>query len=246
MDCITFVMIVKNGSNTLKSTLEALKQWPHVLVVDTGSTDSTLEMAQGFKNVILKQIPFEGFGKTRNRATSFSPTDWVFHIDADELVTQKLTQELKHLALDPQKVYQVLRDNYFLNKQMKGCSGWYPDPVIRLFNRNHFAYGNEAVHEKLVCQKTDVISLKGHLLHTPYQNFHQMLSKMNHYSELFAQNSSKQVSMWSPYVHGGFAFIKSYFFKLGFTQGYRGLILSKYIADTAFYKYLKLVEKKYF
>jgi glycosyltransferase involved in cell wall biosynthesis len=240
---ITFVIMVKNGEATLAKTLQALGDYSPVLVLDTGSTDKTLEIIKSFPSVFFYQTSFEGFGKTRNYASSLAKTDWVLHLDADEVLTPALLEEI--ISLQPQQdcCYALLRDNYFWQKSMKGCSGWYPDWVIRLYNKKQTSYSLDLVHERVLDDGLKIKKLRSTLIHTPYQNLSQMLNKMNHYTDLFVLNTTKKGSKIAPYIHGLFAFMKSYILKRGWTQGYRGLILSKYIADTAFYKYLKLYEK---
>jgi glycosyltransferase involved in cell wall biosynthesis len=243
MNQITIVIMVKNAEATLKQTLDSLKDYTPVLVLDTGSTDKTLEIVKSYANITFFETPFDGFGKTRNYASFLATTNWVLHLDADEIPSQKLLEEISQLKLDESSVYALLRDNYFWNKQMKGCSGWYPDWVVRLYNKTKTTYSLDRVHEKVIDTNLKITKLQGTLKHTPYQTLSQMLSKMAHYSDLFVQNTPKKANFLSPYWHGMFAFFKSYILKWGWTQGFRGFVLSKYMADTAFYKYLKLYEK---
>jgi glycosyltransferase involved in cell wall biosynthesis len=242
-ESISFVMITKNAQSTLSQTLEALKTWPHVVIYDNGSTDRTLDIIKNYPHVRCIQGEFEGFGPTRNKASNYANTPWVFHIDADEIPTSELLNTLETLSIDEKTCYCVMRDNYFFGKHMKGCSGWYPDRVVRLFHKNNTRYSSDLVHEKVLTEGFKIKELKGSLMHTPYQSFKQMIDKMNHYSDLFAKNSTKKINMLSPFTHSFFAFFKSYILKLGFKEGVRGYILSKYMADTAFYKYLKKLEK---
>lgn len=241
---ITFVLIVKNGTSTLKKTLEAIKTWPHCVICDTGSCDGTQDLIKTYPHIQLYEQPFLGFGKARNDAANLATTPWVFALDADEVPSDKLLKELSTLALDQRAIYSVKRDNYFWGQLMRGCSGWSNDWVLRLYHKDSTSYSQDLVHEKVLSSGFKIIPLKNRLSHTPYQNLKSMLNKMNHYSDLFAQNSTKKVTLFSPYLHALHAFFKSYLLKKGFTQGYRGLILSQYIAHTTFYKYLKLFEKK--
>lgn len=135
MNEITFVMIVKNGMKTLPDTLFPLKTWPHVVVADTGSEDGTWEYLQTCSFVKSYKISFDGFGDARNEASNLAKTKWVFHLDADEVPSLELLEELKSLNLDDKSVYKVQRHNIFWNKHMKGCSGWHPDFVIRLLQK---------------------------------------------------------------------------------------------------------------
>lgn len=242
MNQITIALMVKNAEHCIKETLEAIKSYPHVVILDTGSTDNTLSIIKSYPNVVIYESKFEGFGKTRNILSSYVKTPWILQIDADEVPTQELLKELKSLSLDNSCVYAIERDNYFFGKHMKGCSGWYPDYVIRLYNKNLTSFSEDFVHEKVLSSGFKVIKLKASLKHTPYPDLKSMLDKMNHYSDLFVKNTKRKASRFSPFSHAIFAFFKSYILKKGITQGLEGYILSKYIADTAFYKYLKLYE----
>jgi glycosyltransferase involved in cell wall biosynthesis len=242
LDKITFVLIVKNAEISLQDTLEAIKNCPNILVYDNGSQDNTQAIVLQYPKICFYQGTFEGFGPTRNKAAKMAKTPWVFHLDADEVPSKKLLEELTNLKLDSNCVYSILRDNYFWNKAMKGCSGWSSDIVTRLYPQDKTSYSQDLVHEKVLSKGFGVIKLTGTLKHTPYPSLSSMMEKMEHYSTLFCKNTKKKAHALSPFTHGIWAFIKSYIFKKGIFQGYRGYILSKYIADTAFYKYLKLYE----
>lgn len=242
MNQITIALMVKNAEGCLRKTLEALKDFPRVVVLDTGSTDSTLAIIRSYENITLHQAPFEGFGKTRNTLASFVNTDWILQLDADEVPTLQFLNELASLNLDDACVYAILRDNYFWNKHIKGCSGWYPDYVPRLYNKTKTNYSLDMVHERVLTKGFTIKKLRSSVIHTPYPDLASMINKMNTYSDLFVKNTQKKATRLSPITHAFFGFFKSYILKLGFTQGYRGYVLSKYIADTAFYKYLKLYE----
>lgn len=244
MNQITIALMVKNAEHCIKETLEAIKSYPLVVILDTGSTDNTLRIIKSYPHISLYASKFEGFGKTRNILSSYVKTPWILQIDADEVPTQELMNELQSLNLDKACVYAIERDNYFFGKHMKGCSSWYPDYVIRLYNKALTSYSEDLVHEKVLSSGFKIIKLKASLKHTPYPDLKSMLDKMNHYSDLFVKNTTKKASLFSPIFHAFFAFFKSYILKLGITQGFRGYILSKYIADTAFYKYVKLYESQ--
>lgn len=244
MDQITIALMVKNAQGCIKDTLEAIKDFPQVVLLDTGSTDKTISIIKSYPKMRLYHSCFEGFGKTRNILASYVSTPWILQIDADEVPTKELLLELKQLCLDDRCVYAIKRDNYFFGTHMISCSGWYPDYVLRLYNKNLTSYSLDFVHEKVLSDGFKIIKLKHSLKHTPYPDIHSMINKMNHYSDLFVKNTKKQVSWMSPISHAFFAFFKSYILKRGIIQGFKGYILSKYIADTAFYKYLKLYESK--
>ena len=131
---ISITILTKNSEEVLEKTLESTVAFSEVVLLDTGSTDGTLEIARKFHNVKIFNAPFQGFGKTHNVATSFASNDWVFSLDSDEVLSKELVQELLNKELDSQCVYAVRRRNFLYGKEIKGCSGWNPDWVLRLYN----------------------------------------------------------------------------------------------------------------
>ncbi len=241
---ITVTVLTKNSQETLGATLQSLQKFPEVIVYDSGSTDATLQIAQKFPNTKIISGTFAGFGPTHNIASSLATHDWILSIDSDEVLTPQLADEILALKLVPKHVYQIDRRNYFNGKWIRGCGGWYPDPVIRLYNRTSTRFTDDAVHEKVITEKMTCIPLFSHLVHTPYRSIHDFLAKMQSYSTLFAEQNQgkKPSSMTKAIAHGSFAFLKSYFLKKGFLGGKEGFIISLYNGHTTFYKYLKLAE----
>lgn len=239
---ISVTILTKNSAETLAATLESLKDFREVLICDTGSTDETLRISQQYGNVQIIQESFLGFGKTHNLASSRASFDWILSIDSDEIVSPELASEIQSLSLNPQEVYSLDRHNYFNGKWIKFCSGWYPDPVVRLYNRTVTAFTNDDVHERILTDTCNVVALKGNLIHTPYRAIEAFLTKMQLYSTLFAEQNAgkKRSSVWIACLHAWSAFIKNYIFKRGFLGGKEGFIISAYNAHTTFYKYLKL------
>jgi len=241
---ISITILAKNCSQTLRPTLESVKGFSEVILLDTGSTDSTLEIAKEFPNVKVVEGTFIGFGPTHNLATSQASHDWILSIDSDEVLSQELIDEIQQLKLDKDQVYSLNRKNFFNKKWIRWCGGWHPDRVVRLYHRQTTHFTDAQVHEKIVSSHLQVVELDSPLLHTPYRNMGDFLSKMQTYSTLFAEQNrqKKSSSIWKAILHGWQAFIKSYFFKRGFLGGKEGFIISIYNGHTAFYKYLKLME----
>lgn len=242
---ITVTILTKNSAETLEKTLNSTLSFSEVLVYDTGSTDETIQIAQRFSNVKVLQGEFIGFGPTHNKASGCAKHDWIFSIDSDEVVSMELAEEVLALSLDPKCVYAVLRHNYFNGKRVKGCAGWHPDWVARLYHRKETSFTTAYVHEKIVTDHLHVHKLSSPLLHTPYRQMADFLAKMQSYTSLFADQNQKgkSASLLKAIFHGWFAFFKSYVLKKGFLVGKEGLIISIYNGHTAFYKYLKLLEK---
>lgn len=242
---ISVTVLTKNNQRNLKATLDSLQKFPEVIILDSGSTDDTLTIAEKYPNVTIYKTPFLGFGPMHNYATKLASHDWILSIDSDEILSKELVEEIFSLQLDPLLLYEVNRKNYFNGKQIKWCGGWHPDFVIRLYHRKQTRFSDDLVHEKLLKKELKVVQLKGFIDHTPYLEIHDFLHKMQIYSTLFAeQNQEEPVSFASALFHSWFAFIKSYIFKRGFLGGKEGFIISVYNSHTAFYKYLKLAERK--
>ncbi len=241
---ISVTILTKNAQETLSATLCSLQKFPEVILYDSGSTDSTLEIASQFPNVKIVKGPFHGFGMTHNTASALASHDWILSVDSDEILTDELAESILNLNLDPQKIYQINRHNYFNGKWIKWCGGWYPDPVVRLYHRQATQFTEDAVHEKIIQENLELTPLPSYMIHTPYRCMSDFLFKMQHYSTLFAKQhqGKKKSSFRKAIVHGVFSFLKSYFFKMGFLGGKEGYIISVYNGQTAFYKYLKLLE----
>ena len=241
---ISVTVLTKNSQDTLDATLRSLQKFPEVIVYDSGSTDTTLQIAASYPNVTCISGEFTGFGPTHNRASRLATHDWILSIDSDEVLTQELADALLKLPLDPRRVYQLDRHNYFNGKWIRWCGGWYPDPVIRLYNRTATQFTDDAVHERVILKDLQLTPLPYPLIHTPYRSMGDFLAKMQTYTTLFAQQhrGKKKSSLGKAIAHGSFAFFKSYILKKGFLGGKEGYLISLYNGHTAFYKYLKLME----
>lgn len=241
---IAVTILTKDCGDTLLATLRSLQEFPEVVVLDTGSTDDTIEIAEEFPNVKIHHAEFKGFGPMHNEATNLASSDWILSIDSDEILSSELVREIQELPLDPTCVYSIQRDNYFNGKKIRCCAGWYPDPVVRLYNRKKTKFSSDAVHEKILREGLRLVPLKHTLKHTPYRMISDFLEKMQKYSTLFAEQNrgKKRSSLFRALVHGIGAFIKNYFFKRGIFGGQEGFIISLYNSQTAYYKYLKLAE----
>lgn len=241
---ITVTIIAKNSASTIQATLDSTKAFAEVLLCDTGSQDNTLEIAASYPNVKIHTIAFTGFGPTHNTASALATYDWVLSLDSDEVLSKALIQEIEALPLVATTVYSIHRNNYFNGKLIRGCSGWYPDRVVRLYHRKAASFSTDAVHEKIIYPGLLSIPLKNPIEHTPYRSISDFLNKMELYSSLFALQHQKcrRTSYFGAWVRGWLAFIKSFWIKQGFRCGFEGFIISRYIGDVTFYKYLKLKE----
>jgi glycosyltransferase involved in cell wall biosynthesis len=241
---ISVTILTKNSSLYIKQVLESLRDFGEVVIYDNGSQDDTLDIVRRFSNVSLYQGPFMGFGVTHNYVTSLTKHEWIFSLDSDELVTPELREELVALHIVKSQVAAIPRKNIFNGKWIRS-SGWYPDYQYRLYHKETTQFTDTKVHEQVIVKGLSVIKINNFLLHFPYGSITDFLKKMQHYSELFAEENQgkRKSSPCKAVLHGLYAFFKSFFLKMGFKSGYEGFVIASYNAHTAFYKYLKLYEK---
>jgi glycosyltransferase involved in cell wall biosynthesis len=240
---ISVVILTKNSSRTLKKTLDSIVNFDEVIIYDNGSFDNTLEIVKNYKNVKIFKSKFIGFGPLRNEASLKVKNNWILALDSDEVISKELADEILNLNLDENYVYSIKRNNYYKGKLINFAS-WQSDIVNRLYNRKKTSFYPKEVHETLNIENLRVITLKNPIYHTPYLNISDFLKKMDKYSSLFAfQNKNKKKSSLSKAIfHAFFTFFKCYLLKKGFLGGRIGFEISIYNANTAFYKYLKLIE----
>lgn len=237
----TATILTKDNEETIGSVLDSVSSFQEVVLLDSGSTDATIEIAKIYSNVKIFKSPFIGFGPLHNLAAKYASNDWILSLDSDEVLTPELAEEILALKLDSQFVYSFPFNNYFNGKLIKWC-GWYPDRHVRLYNKTATSFTNDYVHERIQIDGLKEIKLTSPVKHYSYRSISDFLRKMETYSTLFAEQNTgkKRSSLAKAIFHGGFAFIKSYIIKRGFLGGQEGYIISLYNAQTAFYKYLKL------
>ena len=240
---ISAIVLAKNNDNTIKKTLQSLVAFEDVVVYDNGSTDNTMNIVQEFKNVNLIEGEFKGFGWTKNRAVSFAKNDWVIIIDSDEVIDEILLNTLKTKKLDNNTVYQLNFKAFYKDIQVQYC-GWNNQKIKRMYNKKITSYNMNDVHEDIISDSLNIELLNGNVEHYSYHTISQFIIKADHYSTLFAQNNlgKKSSSPSKAIFNGIYSFIKTYFFKRGFLDGYVGLIISFSHMVTNFYKYIKLYE----
>ena len=238
---ISVCILTNNSASTLQATLESVRPFSEIIILDNGSTDETRSIAENCPNVRWFESPFIGFGPLRNKAAALATHDWILALDSDEIASPSLIKELANISLDPQCVYFLPRHNFYRGKRIRGC-GWDREQVGRLYHRPAICYSNDLVHESLPAHKKTL--LKSPLLHTPYRTTADFLLKMERYSTLFAeQNRGRKTSSFTKaLMHALFAFCRSYLIQRGLFCGAEGFIISAYNANTTFYKYLKLAE----
>ena len=245
MATLTVVTITLNEEANIRDCLASARWANEIIVVDSGSTDRTVEYARAFTDHV-DRAPWEGYGAARNFALQHATGDWIFWLDADERVTPELAVEIQQmLRNDDERIvgYSVARRAYFLGRWIKHC-GWYPSRVTRLFRRGKGKFSENRVHEQLELQG-DVGILRNDLLHFTDPSLQHYFAKFNKYTSLAAEDlreSGRSFGFYDVLLRPPFTFFKMYVLKRGFLDGMQGFILCVLSSLYVFTKYIKLWE----
>jgi len=241
---VSVIMITLNEAHRLPATLQALQWAQEIIIVDAGSTDDTLAIAKQWATRV-EHHAWSGFGAQKNHALSLANLPWVLSVDADEIVSPELAQEIQSFVERDGGGYlagTLPRLSRYCGREMRH-SGWWPDPVCRLFKRGHGRFSDDLVHEKIITDGP-MVNLQGLLLHDSFQNLDQVLHKLNQYSREGALNlhrNGRTSSLSKAIGHGLWAFFRTYVLKRGFLDGREGFILAVSNAEGTYYRYLKLM-----
>ena len=239
---LSVIIITKNEEERLPHCLKSVNFAEDIVVVDAGSQDRTIEIAKSFGcRVFIEK--WKGYGPQKQSALEKTYYKWVLSLDADERIPPETAQIISQVIQAPKaQAYSFLRKNFFHGKWIKYC-GWWPDRVIRLFEKGHGKFEG-MVHETWVTEGK-IIELNVPIEHYSYENYSQMLKKLDEYSSTRARelyDKGIRVNLLTPFLHGGWMFIRSYFLKLGFLNGLDGFVISFMNAGSSFFKYAKLLE----
>jgi (heptosyl)LPS beta-1,4-glucosyltransferase len=244
---ISVVIIARNEeANIARAILSVLPVCNDVIVVDSGSSDKTQEIARNLGATVIEHA-WEGYSKQKNVGNAVTKHNYIFSIDADEAFSPELCQELTELFAkgNLKELYRVNLINHYCNLPIKH-GAWYPDWHERLFNKNNIKWvETDDVHEKLNWTKeTPTATLKEHLYHFTTQTEGYYLEKMENYAQLFAKKmraKGKTSNNVKAYSSAYFRFFKEYFLQLGFLDGKAGLKIAyaHYLYTKNKYLYLK-------
>lgn len=242
---LSVITLAFNEEHNISDCLESVRWADEIIVVDSGSTDKTVELAGKYTGNVLT-VEWKGYGATKNLAMERATGEWILWLDADERVPEKLSKEIKDIvrADDPEiNGYEVARRAYFLGRWIKHC-GWYPGRVTRLFRKAKSRFTESHVHEQIVVDGR-IGTLQNDLLHFTDPNLEHYFSKFNRYTSLAAQDlqaQGRRSSLYDLLVRPAFLFFKMYILRRGFLDGMQGFILCVASSCYVFTKYAKLWE----
>ena len=241
---ITAYTLSFNEAHQIRPVMESLNWADEIILVDSFSTDGTVEIAREYNARIISE-KFCGFGKLRNLALDASSNDWMLSIDSDERCTRELADEIRREVANPRfDAYHVPRKSHFLGKWMRH-SGWYPDyRQPQFFNRQKMRYREDLVHEGFNLDGK-LGYLREHAIQYPWDTIEQACAKLQRYSTLMARRydeMNRQASLPKMLLSPIAMFARVYILKQGFRDGRHGLALATLYAYYTFLKYVKLWE----
>jgi glycosyltransferase involved in cell wall biosynthesis len=222
---LSAVIIVRNAAFSIGPCLKSLEFADEIVVVDSGSTDQTPELAKAAGARVI-QHAWLGYGPQKRFAVAQASNEWVLCIDADERVSTSLRESLvKALEAPAYRAYDMARCNRFMGAWLRHGEG-YPDRILRLFDRRVAGWSDDLVHEKVVTNER-VGCLEGDLLHDSAESLHAYLEKQNVYTTLQAQalfTQGKRASAAKLLLSPLYRFVKFYVLRGGFLDGVPGLV----------------------
>jgi glycosyltransferase involved in cell wall biosynthesis len=240
---VSVAIIALNAAAQLEACLASVAFADEVVLVDSGSTDGTVEIARRH-GARVECMEWLGFGRQKQHAVALARNDWVLCLDADERVSERLAASIRAAVKGGRyRAWRMARRNRFLGRWLGHGEG-YPDWSLRLFHRGHAGWSNDEVHEA-VLTTVEVGRLEGDLMHESAEDIATYLAKQNRYTTLHAQALFRQGVrgsylrlLASPFAR----FVKFYILRGGFLDGGPGFAHIAIGCNNSFQKYLKLIE----
>jgi glycosyltransferase involved in cell wall biosynthesis len=226
---LSAVLITHNEERNLAAALESVRFCDEIVVVDSGSTDRTREIAETAGARVVRSEPWPGFVAQRNLAADAARHDWILAVDADERVTAELRDEIQALraAGFDRAGYRIPRVALYLGRWIR-ATDWYPDAQLRLFDRTRGRWQGGLVHES-VRVDGGVGRLRSELQHHPYDDIGHHMRKIDSYTTLWAREAfaaGRRTGTLETLGAPGWAFLRNYVLKRGFLLGEAGLTVS--------------------
>lgn len=242
MPDVSVAIITKNEEYRLPRCLKSLGFSRDIVVLDSGSTDRTVSLAQDWGCRVFTE-EWKGYGLQKNSAVAKCTCDWVLIVDADEVIPPETARTILSILNHPAADAYVLNRRNFLHGRWMKHAGYWPDPHIRLVNRTKGAFkGN--IHERWHTEGI-VKPLDAAIDHYAFGGYADMIRTMNDYSNVISKelySSGKRVTVLSPVLHGMAMFLKIFIIEHGVLGGFDGFVTALTKAGGSFFKYAKLLE----
>lgn len=241
---ISACIISFNEENKIEDCLKSLEGIvDEIIIVDSESTDRTVEIASKYTNQIYNQN-FLGHVEQKTLAVSKANHDWILSLDCDERLSQKLLESIRGVkdGIDSYDAYKMPRKTFYVYRWLNHC--WYPDTKIRLFNKFKAKWGGINPHDKVLVSTNKIKELPGDILHYSFDTISAHIQTIDRFTEIGANEilkRGKKVWILSPLTHGFWTFFRMYFLRKGFLDGFVGLVASILSFTHVFVKYCKVV-----
>jgi len=239
---ISATIIAYNEERNLPRAIESLRCADEIVVIDSGSTDRTVELAQNLGARVIERS-WQGYAKQKNFAAEQASHDWILSLDADESLSEALEAEIWRLKkAGPQfEAYTMPRLARYLGRWIRH-SGWYPDRKVRLYDRRKASWVGDYVHESVKVTGS-LGHLESNLLHFTCDSLSEHMRTMDRYTTLAAEqlvDAKRQVGWGRLILEPPWTFFNTYFVKYGFLDGVEGLAIANMAALYNFLKYAKV------
>jgi glycosyltransferase involved in cell wall biosynthesis len=245
---LTATVITYNEEAGIRDCLDSLSWVKEIVVVDSGSRDRTREICRGYTDKVFIN-PWPGHLEQKNFAVSLASHDWILSVDADERVPEELRQAIeRELSVPRHDGYWISRRNYFLGRWMRH-GGWYPDRVLRLFDRRKGRFGGVNPHDRVVIADGSIGLISAYLIHLTHKDFSQYIRKQDWYTQISAEEQVRKgrrpgsVTGTELVLRPLIKFLQAYVLKRGFLDGFHGLIAAIAASYFNFIKYAKVWEQ---
>ena len=244
MSKVTIAILTKNEEKNIVNVItNAKKCTDKILIIDSGSSDKTVELAESAGAKVVYRAWDNYFAAQRNFALQYVITPWVLYLDADEFLDTELISNIENvLSKNEDKQYSMLRRIHAFGFEYKHGI-FKPDEVIRMF-RTDKVHWEGKVHERPICEMPKEC-LKGYIEHYTYENWQDWWNKAGHYTSIWAEDAykkGKRTNAWAALFHALYGFFRAYIIELGFLDGLSGLYLCIFHSIYTLLKYCKLYE----
>jgi glycosyltransferase involved in cell wall biosynthesis len=250
MPNISVVITTYNEEINIAAALDTIVVWAdEILVVDSFSTDKTVDIIKTFPQVRLLQRAYYGPADQKNWAIPQAKNEWILLMDADERVTLDLRTEIEAQLRGGGNGYDAFWigfTHFFFGKQVR-YSGWQNDKTIRLIRRDKCRYNANRVHEEIVTEGVRVGFLKNKFLHFTFRDMRHFIAKQERYAAWSAEDYDKKtgrITYYHLFLKPIFRFFKHFILKKGFLDGKIGFIISAVAAWSVFLRYAKMMENR--
>ncbi len=243
---LTATVITYNEERNIRACLESIAWVPQIVVLDSGSTDRTVEIAREFTDAVAV-TDWPGHVEQKNRAVARAPTDWILSIDADERVTPEMRRAIEEaLAAEPAEAgFSVRRKTRYLGRWILH-GGWYPDRKVRIFDRRRAVWGGVNPHDHVEAMGA-VRALDADLLHYTYRDIHHHIEVIDSFTDIAAREreaAGRKPRVWRIVAAPPAKFCKMFLLQRGYRDGFAGFVIAFLGAAYVFLKEAKLWERR--